>query len=109
MKAENNGRTCFFPTIRYGSTTGGVPMVIGGAQQGFGYFDWWCVQLGFGSQATVTWGQRYCAVGALAAGRDWDGVPAMHWTDYGAGKWKDGPLTWSCAGLHAVIRLTCTN
>ena len=67
------------PEIRYGSTTGGIPL-----QSRELHFNRWCQQLGFGRYKEHTYGIRsgYCVYGCY----EYDDF-RWHWCDCKGGIW----------------------
>jgi len=105
LRAEEKGKVCINPEIRYGSAIGGWPMTQG---QDSRKFDWWCVQLGFGSRAVVKTATRYCAVGAVFACTGYD-ESGRHWCDWGIGTWRNARLTYPCGSKRSITYLKCKN
>jgi len=114
-RAEDHGKTCINPELRWGSTVGGVPTVFDAWIGGNQLFNFWCAQLGsgFGSQAYVSQARnvRNCAVGAVYNGYGCNGLGTMAWCDWGRGdwpnSWKNKPLKWPCTGYATITKLTC--
>ena len=94
-KASEDGRTCYYPTIRYGSTTGGRP-----AKHPKNDIAGWCQQLFptsiYGGTATYNikierhmkslfWCSLYDEI-------------SPHWCDFQDGTWKDSTLGYATGG-----------
>jgi len=105
LRAEENGKVCINPEIRYGSVIGGWPMVNGANTAG--KFNWWCVQLGFGSRASTNYATRWCDTGALFSCNRYD-ENGMHWCDWFAGYWRNKRTRAACGNKHYITRRTAT-
>ena len=96
-KVSKDGRTCYNPTIRYGSTTGGSP-----AKHQNNDIARWCQQLFpfsiWGGGGTATYNIKierhmkslfWCSL--------YDEI-SPHWCDFQDGKWKDSTLGYATGG-----------
>ena len=106
-KASEDGRTCYYPTIRYGSTIGGNP-----SKHGNNNILNWCLQLfptsikGIATYdplltfvtGAVFWCSRYH--------KTFDEKNA-HWCDWKDGYWKDSALNSDRHKYHLMESVTC--
>ncbi|MBW2264021.1 MAG: hypothetical protein JRG91_18825, partial [Deltaproteobacteria bacterium] len=104
--AADGCTTCRNPEIRYGTTTGGIPVDHSGNR-----YDLWCQQLDFSDYATssVVLGTRSCTSpnGTVFGGTSWDET-TWHWCDYSDGFWFDATLDYhtACSGT-SITSVTC--
>ena len=81
---SNHGRTCHYPEIKYGTTSGGLPR---------NYKSWpheeWCSQLG-GKYSSTTLGRRtgFALYWCKTGDRDW----TFHWCDSQDSDWYNSSL-----------------
>ena len=100
-KASEDGKTCYKPTIRYGSTIGGTPTKQ--TNRNNDIFNW-CKQLfptsikGIASYNTE---KTNSGIGALFWCYSYD-ENNPHWCDVVDGHWKDNSLELYRAGYHGA-------
>ena len=109
-KASEDGRTCYYPTIRYGSTIGGNPY-----KHGNNNILNWCLQLfptSIKGIATYnnhnSWYSKpnySTTAGALFWCNGYD-ENNYHWCDWQDGKWKDSTLDFQ-GSLYLMDSVTC--
>ena len=100
---EDAGATCILPTIRYGTTSGGVP--ADASETDLAAF---CLQLGFSGYATHKTGPRDCSApaGLVFWGSGYD-EETLHWIDYEDGFWLSADLDKHECDPPGIVTLTC--
>ena len=100
---ENKGKTCINPEIKYGTTTGGLPI-----EYSLNDYEKWCEQLG-GFYADHCIGRRtgYMVWGCTG----YDDPENWHWCDVVNFYWYSQSFDWSYhpgTFHHFITRITCT-
>lgn len=100
---SNGGITCNNPEIRYGTVTGGVPYEHSGNN-----FTAWCLQLGFASYTSVTYGSRACnaPLGQLFGCSSYDET-LWHWCDWQDGSGYNPSLDYHNCSTRSITGITC--
>ena len=99
---ENKGKTCINPEIKYGTTTGGLPI-----EYSLNDYEKWCEQLG-GFYADHCIGRRkgYMVRGCTG----YDDPENWHWCDVDDFYWYSQSLSNQYAGTYNyfITSITCT-
>ena len=107
-----DGRTCYNPSIKYGSTIGGIPNKHGQRSwHGHNVYKEWCQQLFPTSniiKSSVTYSNYKPTnfIGSVFWCRSYDET-SQHWCDWQDGHWKDSTLDYRSIGSQVINSLTC--